>query len=461
MLEQKFLNGDTAYRAFIGDDIYTMMEIALDYAHAGLFSEALDILNEAPATDPMVKYYAGWIALQNGDTTGADAYFREAQAMSPDYCFPHQIESVLALQAAIQHNPSDARAPYYLGNFWYAHRRYAEAISAWEQARELDPEFPTVHRNLGLAYMNKLNDAEAARLAYEQAFALDPSDGRVLFELDQLDKQLGRNLSERVERLDQHLSQVDERDDLTIERVTLLNLTGRHEEALNVLLNRTFHPWEGGEGKVTAHYVASLVEMARQDLQAGAYENAIRTLKQAMDYPLNLGEGKLAGARDTHINFLLGEAYAGLGDQAQAASYFEAATQGDFQPASQMYYNDQPPEMIFYQGLARRALGRTEEADAIFQSLVDYGRKHLNDEVQMDYFAVSLPDFLVFDTDMSQRNQLHCHFMIGLGLLGLGKKAEAQQEFDIVLAQQPDHVGAFTHRVWEDPSGLTSNPVHA
>jgi len=58
-----------------------------------------------------------------------------------------------------------------------------------------------------------------------------------------------------------------------------------------------------------------------------------------------------------------------------------------------MYYNDQPPEMIFYQGLALRKLGRLAEAQAIFTRLVDYGQAHLNDKVQMDYFAVSLPDF--------------------------------------------------------------------
>ena len=109
---------------------------------------------------------------------------------------------MLALEAAMQRNPADARAPYYLGNFWYAHRRYDEAISAWERARDLDPDFPTVQRNLGLAYMNKRGDAEAAKVAYERAFALDPTDSRVLFELDQLDKRLGHAPAERLARLE-------------------------------------------------------------------------------------------------------------------------------------------------------------------------------------------------------------------------------------------------------------------
>lgn len=43
---------------------------------------------------------------------------------------------------------------------------------------------------------------------------------------------------------------VDERDDLTLEWITLLNRLGRSEEAMALLTRRNFHPWEGGEGKL-------------------------------------------------------------------------------------------------------------------------------------------------------------------------------------------------------------------
>ena len=39
----------------------------------------------------------------------------------------------------------------------------------------------------------------------------------------------------------------------------------------------------------------------------------------------------------------------------------------------------------------------------------------------MDYFAVSLPDFLVFDDDLNGRNRIHCQYMAALGYLGLGE----------------------------------------
>src|SRR5205814_7518508 len=62
----------------------------------------------------------------------------------------------------------------------------------------------------------------------------------------------------RLDRLESHLDLIGQRDDLTVERAALLNLLGRPQEALDLLLARKFHPWEGGEGKVTGQYVASL-----------------------------------------------------------------------------------------------------------------------------------------------------------------------------------------------------------
>src|SRR5206468_2479299 len=109
-------------------------------------------------------------------------------------------------------------------------------IASWEQSRALDGRFPTVHRNLGLAYCNKLNDPQRALVSLEAAFALDPSDARVLFELDQLDKKLNRAPAERLARLEQYAGSVTQRDDLTIERVTVLNLLGRPDAAFQLLM---------------------------------------------------------------------------------------------------------------------------------------------------------------------------------------------------------------------------------
>ena len=57
-----------------------------------------------------------------------------------------------------------------------------------------------------------------------------------------------------------------------------------------------FHPWEGGEGKITTQYTLALLEMGRKALADGRYEEAKALLEKALVYPENLGEGKLEGA---------------------------------------------------------------------------------------------------------------------------------------------------------------------
>lgn len=443
--ERFLLAGDDDYRRLFRDNVHNYIEISLDYAWAGLYEEARQLLQQTPETQPMVGYYLGWYALQQGDEERALRHFEEAARMSPDYCFPNRLESVLALQAAGDLNPDDARAPYYLGNFWYAHRQYEAAIAAWERSWTLDSCFPTTARNLGLASVNKRGDLAQGLQFYERAFELDPTDARVLFELDQLTKKMGKTPEKRLQFLEAHAALVQQRDDLVVERVQLLNLLGEARQALSVLEKRTFHPWEGGEGKVTGQYVTALLELAKEWLREGRPDEAIETLQKALVYPENLGEGKLAIAHENDVNYYLGLAHEARGEREAAQAYWRKASVGSVEPVSPMYYNDQPPEMIFYQGLAYRKLNDEVQATAIFQKLVAYGENHLQDKMTIDYFAVSLPDFLVFDQDLDKENQIHCHFMMALGHMGLGNAAEARRNLQKVLALAPHHMGATIH----------------
>jgi tetratricopeptide (TPR) repeat protein len=381
-----------------------------------------------------------------GDHEQAHDAFQDASRQSPDYCFPNRLEDVLALETALKLNPNDARAAYYLGNFWYSHRRYEEAIQCWENARANDPYFPTVHRNLALAYYNKRGEKHLALNNLEKAFELNQQDARVLFELDQLHKKLNHSPAQRLALLQNRLTQVNQRDDLYVEMITLHNLLGRPKEAFELIQSHKFHPWEGGEGKVTSQYVISLVEMAKLCLGDSNAGQAIEYLQQAQIYPENLGEGKLYGAQENNIFYYLGQAYTMLGKPKEAHSAYERATIGLREPTSAMFYNDQPPDMIFYQGMAQLALGHADEAGQIFQKLIAYGQAHLADDVKIDYFAISLPDFQIFDDDLSLRSRIHCHYMMALGYLGLGDSANAQLQFDQILSLDINHIGATIHQ---------------
>ena len=111
------------------------------------------------------------------------------------------------------------------------------------------------------------------------------------------------------------------------------------------------------------------------------------------------------------------------------------------EPAAAIYYNDQKPDKIFYQGLALLKLTRKDEANSRFHKLVSYGEKHLFDEIVMDYFAVSLPDLLIWEDDLTLRNVIHCKYMMSLGYLGLGQVEKSIQLLNEVERLDINHQG--------------------
>lgn len=424
------------------------IEYSIDYAEAGLFEEAIALLAYAikgNETNPLVYYYLGYFNYKLDKAEQAIANFKTAAAADSYLCFPNRLQEINVLKTAIALNPEDSKAPYYLGNLFYDKRQYQEAIAYWEASVKLDGNFPTALRNLGIAYFNKLNSQEKALAYFEKAFELDPQDDRLCMELHQLYKRLNKSPEERLSFLEKNLEVALQRDDVYLDLVSIYNFLGENEKALQLLMQHKFHPWEGGEGKASGQYVYSLVELAKEKIQSEFYNEAITLLNDAQTYPHNLGEGKLYGAQENDIFYWLGCAYEGLKDQKNANDCFDKTTKGLDEPSAAMFYNDQQPDKIFYQGLAWKKIGNTIKADKIFNKLIDYGTQHVNDVIKIDYFAVSLPNLLIFEDDLNIRNQAHCYFIQGLGYLGLDKTVEARAALSKVLELDAEHQGAKTH----------------
>ncbi|MCH2114701.1 MAG: DUF5107 domain-containing protein [Pirellulales bacterium] len=450
-----------ALHARTGGDWNNYLETAIDYGAAGLAKCATAVLQEyldsrqGPSESPLVYYYLADSC--RSLASEAHRWYAIAKEADPSLCFPNKLTDIGVLERAAAENTDDARASYYLGNLWYDRGQSQRAIACWEDACRRDPTYPTAWRNLGLAYYNDSRNPAMAWEAIERAFELRAEDARVLYELDQLARHLNHGAEDRLTRLDAHRAAVNGRDDLYLEYAALLNLVGRHRDALDHLLARRFHPWEGGEGRVASQYVVATTELAREAISEARYDDALERLDQAQAWPESLGEGKLPGIQEKNIEYFRGLACQGAGQMQASREAFAKAATGDVEPTSAMYYNDQPPEMAYYQGLACRALDRENEAQRCFEKLIDYGKQHLSDEVVVDFFAVSLPDFSVFREDWTQRNVIHCHFMMGLGYLGMGEEHHAAKQFALVLSLNRSHLGTILHTPRGAAKNLSSN----
>ncbi|MDD4637134.1 MAG: DUF5107 domain-containing protein, partial [Bacteroidales bacterium] len=231
LFEKYLLNGKEDSLALMNKQMHGKAsnydELALDYVAAGFLEEAIRVWEMATQfeTTPMTWYYLAWAQHLAGKKEAAESWTKAA-AHAPDYCFPNRLEDILVLEFAKKMNPTDAKAPYYLGNLWYDKRQYPEAMANWELSAKLDQTFPTVLRNLSLGYFNKSGKTQEAVECLERAFSLDTTDARILMELDQLYKRIHRPHAERLALLEKYDNLVEQRDDLYLEVITLLNQLG-------------------------------------------------------------------------------------------------------------------------------------------------------------------------------------------------------------------------------------------
>jgi tetratricopeptide (TPR) repeat protein len=472
-------------------DLQTCLDIAHDYARSGFYAEAVELLKAAaqvskPAVSPisnlqgvqtndgsqvdasvagwkpcaaagletfpptlptqslgalpLIRYTLGWIEERRGNHAGARKHFRQAAALSPDYCFPSRLEEIAIFETAMRVNPADARAPYYLGNLFYDRRRHEDAIRLWEHSAKQDPTFSIVWRNLGIAYFNILHQPGKARVAYERAFRANPDDARLFYERDQLWKRLGEKPKRRLRELTRRLDLVKRRDDLSIELCALFNQTGQHDEATQLLTSRKFQPWEGGEGGPLGQHVRSQLALGRAAFAKRDFAAARAHFEQALTSPQNLSEAKHLLANQSDIHFWLGCACAAAGGDKSARHCWSAAAsfKGDFQEMSVRAFS----EMTYYSAMSLEKLGQRSKARRLLRDLLTYGRKLQTQPAKIDYFATSLPTMLLFEDDPQFRQHTTALFLQGQAQLGLGKKATAKGLLKTVLRRDPNHAMA-------------------
>jgi len=432
-----------AYVTALEGDVQTLLDVAYDLVWSGLREDAYLLLQacieNAHWEHPMLWYTLSWLASLLGRLPQSAEYAAQAEAASTRYCFPTRLEEMIVLEDALRRNASSARAYYYLGNLYYDKRRYDDAISCWRRSTELDDAFSIPWRNLGIAEFNVLHNPQAADRMYAHAFAANSGDARLFYEWDQLKKRAGlASPQERLRCLEEHHELVDNRDDLTVEFITLLNQCGRWQDALERLSARRFSPWEGGEGLVSAQYVHAHRALGRAALTAGMPAEALQHFEAARSYPHNLGEGKHLLTLERDLDYFSGLAARQLGDTELALSYWNAAAAP--MPALGVH--------SYFQAQGLKMLGNHPAAAEVLSSLAEFAQRQMETEPKIDYFATSLPNLLLFDDDLKKRNRIDSLLLSALTCHGLGDEAKALRQLEQIVAEDPNHLFAADTLRW-------------
>jgi len=427
------LSGGLTEKEFLSvcrNDAQTILDLVFDYADAGFTDEAADLLElhlDHPVTPAAVpnplsravvsRYVLAWLK--------RDArVLEEARAQAPDYFFPSRLHEQIVLEWALLQPGKDPLAAYGLGNYYYARKRHEDALCCWERAVTDGTQIATVYRNLGIATWNVRRDGMMARNFYLKALELDPADPRLVSEYDQLCGKLNDSLTARLLFLENHRDLVLQRDDCTVALVALYNLTERPDAALEIVMARRFHPWEGGEGTVLRQFTAAHLAIGRRALDAGDLECALRRFTGAMETPENLGEAYHLLQAKADVNYWIGKAMQAMGRTEEAVKHFGLSVEehGDFSDSAFTAYSP----LSYFRGLSARELGREDVALALFRHLRDFAKDKLKEPTKVDYFATSLPDLLVFDEDLQSRRDAENHLILALAHHGLGNRDAAR-----------------------------------
>lgn len=317
-----------------------VLELAGQFLALGQRGTAAKIVDEfylqavAPAERyPLVQYW--------GEYLGATAErFSAASARSGVPVYPHQLEDVAVLQAAVLKDPSDTAACLSLGNVLFHLGQTEPAQQFWRRAAEAGANRAAACRALGMAARNLKGNLDEAQRWLEIACAEAPQDaicardlaGVLFARADKAASEVERRelLVKSSRALQTAFEQGKGRSDYVALLARARNRLGEYDASARMLDQVRVTVWEGSH-EVHDLFVQAHLELGQAQLKAGRPGEALKEFDRALEYPENLATGKLENARQAHIQYARGQAFKALGRDAEAKSAWKLAAD---EPAS-------------------------------------------------------------------------------------------------------------------------------
>jgi len=426
------------------------MELAAEYYDAGLWGDAITVLNQhivstsnKATISPLVYYYLGYFAEKNGDSEKASGYRQQAALQSPEYVFPFQEEAIAVLHRAIEVNAKDARACYYLGNLLFDWQP-EEAIVQWENSTVLDWGFPLAWRNLAIAYSHqKNNDAQKKAIDYMERAVNIPNPYPTHFaELDQLYKTAIVSVDKRLAMLEKNQKIVSRHDEALGDLIGLKTFAGKSDESIQLLKNHIFSIWEGGNAFNTgqAWSEANLVQ-GLKNFKAKKFRDALTNFQMASTPPENLRAEQRFDPRKVELAYWIGCCYAALGEKEKAQKSWKDAIGTQEAPGGGRSRMDNNPlsqgARSYYQALSKQKSGSKEGVEDVFNDLIKRGSLVINKPDDDSKTTTQGPGRQSYLANLAM-----AYYISGLGHAGLGEKTKAREEFNAALVFAPDFLNA-------------------
>ncbi|MBO4378207.1 MAG: DUF5107 domain-containing protein [Clostridia bacterium] len=394
-----WLLGRDEIPSFIAGRPQDVIDVALDFLHAGLRNEAAKVLSTCINPDQLTACYLSSVT---------DGIFHES---GMKFCFPNRLEDIAILRLF----PDRWQTQFLLGCLFYDRMNYPAARTAWETCIQLNPACAYGWRNLAQALHDHFGEKEKARICLERAYQLAPDHPRIVYELLQLYKNLDVSPSERLAFLETNSALVETRDDCSLERITLYVQQGSLSRAQELLLSRRFNIYEGGEGRLTRLHGWLHTLWAWNKKEKGDLDAAGQHLETALVYPENYGEGRHYSAQEAHIYYFTGLLKKAKGDMAAARTCWQKAVE---QPGG-------ISEISYFAALAHAELGHDRAAQALFEEMLKTAKSLKEHAGEYGYFGVGMPAPLPYELDGTRGHLAQAALLTALACKGLGKEKES------------------------------------
>ena len=326
-----------------------------------------------------------------------------------------------------------ADASYYLGCIYYDRRRYDDAAAAWEACVDIDGKNGSAWRNLALYYFDKKGDGEKAKAAMEKALEFKREDPRVLFEYQQLLKNMSFSPAQRLAVYEKYADLLALRDDCYLDKVFLTTQSGEYKAAIDMAAVKRFHIYEGGEGKLTKLHAWMHVLYGAELLDGGKREEALSVLENGVNMPKSYGEAKTFFNQEAHIYYNIGLILEQSGEEDASRAAYEKAAE----------YKAAVSPISLWRALALFKLGDEMEAGRVLDEMISVADNKLNNRDMRTYYGVGSPSPMPFEYDIVKQNTCEGSILKAFGLLGYGKTAEAEETVKAVRECDPYNFDLF------------------
>lgn len=385
------------------------LELANGYVNDGLLKEAEEVLQRIKFENPIFDYYLGFINTKLNKKDIALTYFKNAAKQSVDNVFAHGLETVEVLKTAINLNPNDGKAHYYIGNILYE-KQPEFSIESWKTAVKLNPDLAVAFRNIGWgAYRYNKNIPEAIS-NYEKAMELTKNEAIYYTELDALYELNNESIEKRLKLFEGHDQVIKTRDDATIRQIAVLILSGQPDKAVEKLDGIAFAYKEGSSiGREVI--IDAQLTMGKKYFAQNDYNKALECFMKAQ-VPEDAVGGDPNASRDIQVYYHIGMAYKALNDKTKADEFFKKAVDKKMVKIGMMNY---------YQGLSYAELNDPKNAEKSFASMIEEA------DQQIDKKEVAEAGVIFGGNEVENIRKSRYYTIKGLGLKGLKKTKEANK----------------------------------